>query len=238
MYTELLRKLYDYYCIYGDQVSKADLYDRAFEYLQLTCKIQLNNNVNAILFMENGTICYRKVFNISDNRVKNDWGLDLSILDVIPYEDNPKQLKEVLMVFIKKLLNGEIDDSFFCDTIKHKKESKMNTVLDKMLDANKESAVRSAKVEMGKAANKLVLEKVTPQLPMMVRGYADSPLAELIVGNVVAGLLIQFAPGNEKAQVLSDAMIAAGVQVALETFDIPGLVSDLLENVDMPTFKD
>ena len=79
----------------------------------------------------------------------------------------------------------------------------------------------------------MVLDKLKPQLPGYVRGYADSPLAELVVGNIVAGLLMQFAPSNEKAAILANAMIAAGTQVAVESMNIPELIADLLDSVDI-----
>ena len=107
-----------------------------------------------------------------------------------------------------------------------------------MLETNKNTAMYTAKIQLGKTANKVVLDKIKPQLPMFVKGYADSPIAELVVGNVVAGLLMQFAPNNEKATILAQAMIAAGTQVAVESLNIPELVSELLDSVDISGIKE
>lgn len=235
--TELLKYLYTH-----KGMPERAFYMMAFHYINDKNYRISYHEATSVLFLDKDKICYRTSFEIIGNRVQNSYGLDIDINSTIPYTDDPKHLKEVLSIFYKKLKAGEITDEFFGETftspgtkppIIDMKESKMKDVLGKMMEVNKESAIRSAKVEMGKAANQLVLDKLTPRLPMMVRGYADSPLAELIVGNVVAGLLIQFAPGNDKAQILSDAMIAAGVQVALESFDIPALVNELLENIDV-----
>lgn len=232
--SKLLRYLYDN----EDSINGVAYYhNMAFHYLRKEENVS-KSEASSILFLQDNRLCYRTTFDKESYIVYDSYGLNLHEDDVVYYNRDPKVLKQALGAFIKKLRNGEITDEFFGETysnekVKNKKETKMNKVLDKMIDANKESAVRSAKLEVGKTANQLVLEKLTPRLPMMVRGYADSPIAELIVGNVVAGLLMQFAPDNDKAQILSDAMISAGVQVAIESFDIPELVNDLLANVDI-----
>lgn len=206
------------------------------------------DNANCIIFIEYGKLCYRKVFKANNNIVYNDFGFTKPKSEVIPYEGNPDLLKQIVHSFIKKFQSGKFqmmmeEGHEYVGTSSSKdnytkKENKMKNTIDKMLQVNKDSAVVTAKIELGKSANKLVLTKLKEQLPMMVRGYADSPLAELVIGNVVAGLLIQFAPGNKKAEVLSDSMIAAGVQVAVESFDIPGLVKELLANVDISGIAD
>lgn len=119
--------------------------------------------------------------------------------------------------------------------IKEKENTMKNRTINKMLEINKATAVHSAKVQLGKTANKLIVSKVKPQLPRYVRGYADSPLAELVVGNIVAGLLIQFAPNDKRAEIVSEAMIAAGTQVAIESFNIPEMLNELLDSVDIST---
>lgn len=185
---------------------------------------------HAILFIEDGTFKYRKVFevDIRNETVYNTYGFRTRWDNVIPYDGSDvSYVKNTLNEFISKF-NFE----------KQKEGSKMNiknnSTVSKMIEVNKASAINAGKIELGKSANRLVLNKVKPQLPMMVRGYADSPIAELVIGNIVAGLLIQFAGDNKKAQILSDAMIAAGAQVAIESFDIPNLVKELLDNVTIP----
>ena len=224
---------------------------RIFEILQKQSNTIDINDAESILFFEKGKICYRSVFDVGTYYVTNKHGFHERIADVIPFNRNPFKLKAIIAEFVKRLQNGTFEQKSYWDEeyptgkpvndlkeahkIANKiiKGNKMKEVFNKMLEVNKASAVHTAKVELGKSANKLVLAKVTPQLPRYVRGYADSPLAELVIANVVAGLLMQFAPDNDKAKILSEAMIAAGAQVAIESFDIPGIINELLANVDV-----
>jgi len=225
--------------------STSDIQESIFLRLQRDA-FEVDTRTKNILFFEGGEIRYRSVFSVNNNYITNDYGFIKHTSEVVAYNADPRLLKEEINAFItgldgeytlKNRENNLADANivtgrdFEMNTIK--RENKMKDVFNKMLEVNKESAINTAKVELGKSANKLVLAKITPQLPMMVRGYADSPLSELVVANVVAGMLMQFAPNNEKAKVLSEAMIAAGAQVAIESFDIPGLVNDLLANVDI-----
>lgn len=201
---------------------------------------------DCILFYnkDNGKIGYRKTYTIKDGIVFNEFGFNKYINQVVPYEDNPEVLKEILAEFVTNFMEGNMftvestEPGTSTPEINLGSKNMIKNTVEKMIETNKVSAVRTAKLELGKSANKLVLAKVKTQLPPFIKGYAESPIAELIVGNIVAGLLIQFAPNNKKANILSDAMIAAGVQVAVEQFDVPGLVKELLANVDITGLED
>jgi len=209
---------------YEDSLEKAD------------CILFYNN--------DNGKIGYRKTYAIKDGIIFNQFGFKKYTNEVVPYEGDPEILKEILKEFVINFMGDNIMTvestvpGAGSPEINLGSKNMIKNTVEKMIETNKVSAVRTAKMELGKSANKLVLDKLKPQLPMIVRGYAESPIAELVVGNIVAGLLIQFAPNNKKANILSDAMIAAGVQVAVEQFDIPGLVKELLANVDITGLED
>ena len=201
------------------------------------------NDCDCILFFEQGQIRYRKTFTVtvSGNMVYNRFGFKEYIDEVIPYNKDPEYFKQIIKKFVSELKMGNIQHNNNVDNIKIanqktdniKKGNKMKDVVNKMIEANKENAVSMAKLEMGKSANRLVLDKVKPKLPMYVQGYADSPLAELVIANIVSAMLIQFASKNKKAEVLANAMLEAGMQTAIESFDVPGLVKELLANVDL-----
>jgi len=223
--TEVLNTVY--YRI-NSTATQEDIYDLIFHELQKQSSADINTCKN-IMFIEEGELRYRKVFKVNNNNVTNQYGFNKHVCDVVAVDEDGAKLKEIFKEFVTHYEN-KTETKTETET---KEEPKMNNTLEKMIEMNKDSAVRSAKVEMGKSANRLVLKKVKPNLPMMMRGYAESPLAEAVIGNIVAGLLVQFAGNNKKAIVLSEAMVAAGAQVAIESFDIPNLINELLNNVDM-----
>lgn len=54
-----------------------------------------------------------------------------------------------------------------------------------MLGENKSAAIRAAKVTAGKVAMSFLKEKIKPQMPMMVRGYVDHPVMDVVLANLL-----------------------------------------------------
>lgn len=195
---------------------------------------------DTVIFLDiDGSLRYRNKVKVDGFTVYNEYNWSLHSSEVSVYTGNPEELKSLIAnLYLKgasSTLGYEIE--YKAEFKIKEKEVKTMSTLNKMIEMNKESALNTSKIELGKSANKLIISKVAPQLPMMVRGYADSPLAELVVGNLIAGLLIQFAGDNPKAKILSEAMIAAGTQVAIESFNIPELLNELLSNVAIPSVQ-
>ena len=70
------------------------------------------SNAKCILFYKKG-IKYRKEFFVENYTVKDDYGLNISVNDVISYNKNPEELKEICREFVDRLYYGKIDDKFF-----------------------------------------------------------------------------------------------------------------------------
>ena len=98
----------------------------------------------------------------------------------------------------------------------------------------KVASINAAELKAGQIINAQVIKLVKPKLPMMLRGYADSPVASVVLANVVGIALKQYAPDNAKLAKLSSLMLNAAALDAVDAFNIDGLVDDLLAGVKLP----
>lgn len=110
------------------------------------------------------------------------------------------------------------------------KGSNMKNLLSNVADQNKQAATNAALLEAGRIANNELSKLAAKQLPMMVRGYADSPVGKLVIANIASIALQQFRPNDSKLKHLSDAMLSAAFQEAIQTLNIDKLISDFTEN--------
>jgi len=120
----------------------------------------------------------------------------------------------------------------------NKMTNKLSTIATTTMDVNKEAIKLAAKLEVGKVATAQLKKVVKPKLPMMVRGYADSPLFDIVLANAVGIALREYAPGNEKAQIVSEAMIQSAAVELMTSFNINDMVNDMLENIDVSKLTD
>ncbi len=111
--------------------------------------------------------------------------------------------------------------------------NKITKIAENAVQINKEALILAAKLEVGKVAIAQLKKVVTPKLPYPVRGYADSPLFNIVLANAVGITLREYAQGNEKAQIVSEAMIQSAAVEMMSSFDINGMINDMLENVDV-----
>ena len=109
--------------------------------------------------------------------------------------------------------------------------SKINA--KEVMDQNKAAMVTAAKIEIGNVAVKQAVKVVKSQMPLMVKGYMDLPVAEIIVANLVVMGIKQFAPDNEKAAIVADAMLIAAMQTQLKDFNIQKMVDDFVNGIDL-----
>lgn len=117
------------------------------------------------------------------------------------------------------------------------KETKMNKAKDQ-LESNKTAAVLAAKLVAGKAINKKLVKLIKPKLPMMLRGYAESPFASLVAANAVGVALKHYAPTNPKAMQIADLMLNAAALELLESFNIEEMLDGLLKGVKLPKIEE
>lgn len=109
------------------------------------------------------------------------------------------------------------------------KETKMTT-MNKLIETNKSSAVSAAFLEAGHIANKQVSKVLGKQLPIMVRGYADTPIGRLVLANLAVLAIEHFRADNKQLRRLAQAMQVNAYHELLRDLDIDGVIDELLEN--------
>lgn len=119
--------------------------------------------------------------------------------------------------------------------VKYKPKGKFMT---KIKDRNVEAAKSGAKIAAGKAINAVVMSKVKPQLPMMVRGYADTPIGAIVIANMVSAGVDQFMPENRKARQVADLMLDASMTEFFSNFNIEKMFSELLASANIENLSD
>ncbi len=115
----------------------------------------------------------------------------------------------------------------------YKEKPMLKNTASKLKDKNVAAAKQAAKLEVGTAANKILANKIHKHLPMMVRGYSDHPIFPVVMANLFAGLIEQFAPENAKVTLVSNAMLDAAMLGFIQSFNISELIEDLTSKVNI-----
>jgi hypothetical protein len=148
--------------------------------------------------------------------------------------------------FIKYYNDNRMGDTMlsmeYSDNITNKENKTMTTINAKVtkdvassvLDANKQAALAVAEITIGKAALKSAGKLVKPKLPMFVRGYADTPLFDVIIANLVHIAVDARFKDNVKARKISKAMMTAAALTVSEHFDVDGMIEDFIDSIGMP----
>ncbi|QFR57593.1 hypothetical protein CPT_Slocum_013 [Serratia phage Slocum] len=113
------------------------------------------------------------------------------------------------------------------------KETVIMTKIAKVVELNKSAALSAARITAGKIAIKNVTKIVGGKLPLMVRGYADTAIGQLVIANIVKFAVDQYAANNKNAVLVADAMVEGAMIAALEGLDIEGLIDGLLKGVNL-----
>lgn len=106
------------------------------------------------------------------------------------------------------------------------------------LASQNKAAVKAAAVDaVGRAANAAVIAAVRNHLPMMVRGYADHPVANILAANLVNAAVQQTGVGGDKGRILSYAMIQSAYLDLGRSFDIEAMVNSLINKLPTSAFE-
>lgn len=101
------------------------------------------------------------------------------------------------------------------------------SIVSTVVQANKKAATVAAKVTGGKVALKVVKDKIAPMLPMMLRGYVDTPLGDVIIANI-AIMANKYTNGQYKVLgVAAEAMTEAAYAKFFESFKLDEMLADL-----------
>lgn len=116
------------------------------------------------------------------------------------------------------------------------KETKM-TKLAQVIATNKSAVTTAAQLEAGRIANKYASKLISGKLPMMVRGYADTPVARLLLANTVSFVASNYSEklGDKSAivQSVADAMVVSAYSEMLAHFDIDSFIEEFFSSKEM-----
>ena len=113
----------------------------------------------------------------------------------------------------------------------------INQTLSILSEENKQASKIAAKITAGNILNERAIKLVKPQLPLMVRSYADTQLGQAVICNLIAGAIMHVAPTNEKAVLASEVMIQSAMTNFVNSFNIEDMVNDFLDGVNLETFR-
>lgn len=108
--------------------------------------------------------------------------------------------------------------------------SSVGSAVSTVLNRNKVAAAAAAYLEAGRIANNQASKLLSKGLPMMIRGYADTPAGRLVVANLAQAAFAQFRPQEPKLTKLGAAMTTAAMQELLQTVDVEGFIDTMLNS--------
>ena len=111
------------------------------------------------------------------------------------------------------------------------------TKVAQAIDTNKNAAILAAQLEAGRLANKHATKLISGKLPLMVKGYADTPLARLAFANAIKFAVDnyggKFGKHKDLASQVSAAMVVAAYSEIIANFDIDSMIEQFLEGKEM-----
>ena len=110
--------------------------------------------------------------------------------------------------------------------------SKIKTTALTTVEQNKEAALVAAKMEAGRVLNKQIIKQIKPHVPLLLRGYLDTPLAPVILANATA--LLGNHTGNSKVQKISELMLLAAADTTVQSFNLDKIIDDTLAGIKLP----
>jgi hypothetical protein len=105
--------------------------------------------------------------------------------------------------------------------------------IDSILASNKTAATVAATMEAGRIANNQVAKLAAKQLPMVVRGYADTPMGKLVIANMAQQAAKHFRPEDTTIAALTDAMAVQAYQELIQVMDIEGFLDNLMDSKEI-----
>lgn len=119
-------------------------------------------------------------------------------------------------------------------TIETKQENKiMSTKISNVIDKNKSALITAGKIEAGNIVIKRISKLITPKLPMLVRGYADTPAGRLVLANIFNFAVTQYAGQNKNAVMLADAALQGAMVEMMQSFNFNDLIDQVIDGVDL-----
>lgn len=110
--------------------------------------------------------------------------------------------------------------------------SKLKSTAVTTIEQNKEAALVATKMEAGRVLNKQIIKQLKSHVPVLLRGYLDTPLAPVILANATA--LLGNHTGNAKVQKISELMLLAAADTTVQSFNLDKIIDDALAGIKLP----
>lgn len=114
--------------------------------------------------------------------------------------------------------------------IETKKEKPMDTKTT-LIDSNKDAAFLAAQIEAGRLSTTIITKMITPHLPPFLMGYANHPIAALMLANMAIFGAEQFRPGDERAKAIAKAMQISAYTELFKSFNLEELISNVFDEI-------
>lgn len=109
-----------------------------------------------------------------------------------------------------------------------KEPTMLSNLITKTIDTNKSAAAQAAYLEAGRIATNKLAQVASKSLPLMARGYADTPLGRLLLANAALAAAAQLRPNDPTLAKLTQAMVTSSYQEAFQHLDIEGMLDNFL----------
>lgn len=104
------------------------------------------------------------------------------------------------------------------------------TALSNVATNNKSAAIDAGYLTAGTIANNQFTKLAGKHLPVLVRGYADTPFGKLVLANVAQMLVQHFKADNKAAQRLTEAMMTSAMAEVIGSTGIEELIDGFLSD--------
>lgn len=111
--------------------------------------------------------------------------------------------------------------------------SKIAQTATAVIESNKSAATQAGYLEAGRLANKQAAKLAGKHLPIMLRGYADTAIGQLVIANLAQIAVKQLRPNDPTLVKLTDAMTVQAFQGLYQTVDLDGIIDSLLSSTEM-----
>jgi hypothetical protein len=112
--------------------------------------------------------------------------------------------------------------------------AKVADIVSSTLEANKQAVTTVVEITIGKATIKTAKKLIKPKLPMFLKGYADSPIFDVVIANMLQVAVETRFKDNEKLRKLSKATMTAAALTIADHFDIDGMIDNFINSITLP----
>lgn len=232
--------------------------------VKYTTKYEYVNIGDHVIFTGNNRETNKYIYEVRDKYIDASEGIRLRLRKIVPEVvnsiDNTRLMGGTLddkffhVIHVEKLSEATLlktvnvsnyeeyrelaftnsSEPYFND--KQEKTTMKNTK-NQAVRANVDAAKTAALITAGGVINQTVLFKLRPQLPMLMRGYVDHPLAGVILANIANFAIANFAKDNDEAVLATEAMMLAAMTKLTTSFNFESILTDILADVKLPDVK-